>query len=132
MTLRHRLGALIYDWPRFLRHIGGDWTLIRNRDETITSDGRGVRCEWLYSSDLHIASVYPSAGRMLMRRAFRDWPVGGGQAIPPVRDRQDCLSSTINGLRRRRRGRRRGNARGQDYGSRKYRDRESHLDRRGC
>jgi hypothetical protein len=94
MTLRHRLGALIYDWPRFLRHIGGDWTLIRNRDETITSDGRGVRCEWLYSSDLHIAGVYPSTGRMLMRRAFRDWPVGGGEAIPPVPDRQDCLSST--------------------------------------
>jgi len=85
MTLRHRLGALVYDWPRFLRHIGGDWMLIRNRGDAITSDGRGVRCDWLYSSDLHIAKVYPVAGRMLMRRAFRDWP---------VRERQDCLSFT--------------------------------------
>lgn len=75
MSVRHKLGALAYDWPRFLRHIGGDWTLIRNRSETIVSDGRGARCDWVYGSDLHIAKVYPIAGRMLMRRAFRAWPV---------------------------------------------------------
>lgn len=75
MSVRQKLGALAYDWPRFLRHIGGDWTLMRNRDETIVSDGRGVRCEWEYASDLHIAKVWPLAGRMLMRRAFRDWPL---------------------------------------------------------
>jgi hypothetical protein len=75
MTLRHRLGALVYDWPRFLRHVGGNWIRIRNRDETLTVDERGARCEWLYTSDLHIANVYPLAGRMLMRRAFRDWPI---------------------------------------------------------
>lgn len=75
VSLRHRLGALVYDWPRFLRHIGGDWTLIRNRNEKIASDGRGVRCDWVYSSDLHIASVYPVAARLLMRRAFRQWPL---------------------------------------------------------
>jgi len=76
MSLRHRLGALVYDWPRFLRHIRGDWRLIRNRNETVTSDGRGVRCEWVYASDLHIANVYPAAGRALMRRAIADWPIG--------------------------------------------------------
>ncbi|MFP5247928.1 MAG: glycosyltransferase family 2 protein [Thermoanaerobaculia bacterium] len=75
MSLRQRLGALAYDWPRFLRHIGGDWTLLRNRNETITSDGRGVRCEWLYSSDLHIAKVYPFTAQWLMRRALKQWPI---------------------------------------------------------
>lgn len=75
MSLRHRLGALVYDWPRFLRHIGGDWTLIRNRNERISTDGRGVRCDWVYSSDLHLANVHPATARLLMRRAFRQWPL---------------------------------------------------------
>jgi hypothetical protein len=75
MTLRQRLGAIVYDWPRFLRHLGGHWTRIHNRNETLTVDERGARCEWLYTSDLHVARVYPLAGRLLMRRAFRDWPI---------------------------------------------------------
>jgi hypothetical protein len=75
MPLRHRLGALVYDWPRFLRYIGGDWTRIRNRRENITVDGRGVRCDWEFTSDLHIAKVYPAAGRWLLRRALEDWPI---------------------------------------------------------
>jgi hypothetical protein len=75
MSLRHRLGALIYDWPRFLRYIGGDWTLIRNRREAITVNGRGVRCHWEFTSDLHIAKVYPATGRWLLRRALEDWPI---------------------------------------------------------
>jgi len=75
MSLRHRLGALVYDWPRFLRHLRGDWTKIRNRHEAISVDGRGVRCDWVYASDLHLANVYPTAGRALMRRAFAEWPL---------------------------------------------------------
>ncbi|HVR39200.1 MAG TPA: glycosyltransferase, partial [Thermoanaerobaculia bacterium] len=68
-------GALVYDWPRFLRHINTSWTLIHNRDERITTDGRGVRCEWEFTSDLHIAKVFPSTSSWLMRRALRDWPI---------------------------------------------------------
>lgn len=76
MSIRHRLGALVHDWPQFIRHIGGDWTLLRNRNDVISSDGRGVRCEWVFTSDLHIARVHPmAAGRALMRRAFAQWPV---------------------------------------------------------
>lgn len=75
MTLRRRAGALLYDWPRFLRHIGGNWTRMRNRDETLSLDTRGARCEWLYSSELHLANVYPSASRWLMRRALAQWPI---------------------------------------------------------
>jgi GT2 family glycosyltransferase len=74
-SLRHRAGALLYDWPRFLRHIGGDWTRLRNRDERLTIDSRGARCEWEYTSELHIANVYPSTSRWLMRGALRDWPI---------------------------------------------------------
>lgn len=74
-SLRRRLGALAYDWPRFLRHIWGDWTLIRNRAEKITSNGKGVLCHWEYGSDLHIANVYAIAARWLMRRALATFPI---------------------------------------------------------
>jgi len=83
-TLRHRLGALAYDWPRFLRAMSGrgKWTAFRNRDERLSIDAAtgGARCEWLFSSDLHIANVFPSAGRALMRRAFDEWPIESAPA----------------------------------------------------
>jgi hypothetical protein len=72
MVLRQRVGALIYDWPRFLRV---PWLRMHNRRERVTHDARGVRCEWQYTSDLHIAKVFPSTGVRLMRRAFADWPI---------------------------------------------------------
>jgi hypothetical protein len=76
MSLRHRLGALVYDWPRFLRHgVAGNPTLVRNRAESIATDGRGVRCDWLYTSELHIANVYPTTSRVLMKRSLQQWPI---------------------------------------------------------
>lgn len=76
MSLRHRLGALAHDWPRFLRHgLTGDVNLMRNRAEAIVSDGRGVRCDWLYTSELHLANVYPGTSRTLLRRSLHAWPI---------------------------------------------------------
>src|ERR1043166_7664115 len=76
MSLRQLIGALIYDWPLY-RNVrrSGHWELMRNRNERITPDGRGVRCEWTFTSDLHIAKVFPSTGETLMRMAFAQWPV---------------------------------------------------------
>lgn len=82
MSLKVKLGALVYDWPRFLA--ARDWVRMRNRRERLSLDGRGARCEWEYTSDLHIATVFPSAGARLMRRAFRDWPVVLRDAPPPA------------------------------------------------
>ncbi|HKS25571.1 MAG TPA: hypothetical protein VJZ76_22470, partial [Thermoanaerobaculia bacterium] len=74
--MRQRIGALLYDWPPFALHIlRGDWVRIKNRAESIDSDERGVRCNWRFTSDLHIANVYPAAGRWLMRRALAQWPI---------------------------------------------------------
>jgi N-terminal domain of galactosyltransferase len=81
--LRQRIGALAYDWLPFERRIRGSWLEIRNRNETIATDGRGVRCEWRYQSDLHIANVFPSTSARLMRRAFAEWPIERRDAPPP-------------------------------------------------
>jgi hypothetical protein len=55
MTMRQRAGALVYDWPRFVLAMRGNWTRMRNRDEVVTMDARGARCEWSYTSDLHLS-----------------------------------------------------------------------------
>jgi hypothetical protein len=78
------MGALVYDWLPFAARMRGwgarsgrpePWLLIRNRDESIGIDERGVECHWRFTSDLHIANVFPSAGRRLMRRSLERWPI---------------------------------------------------------
>jgi hypothetical protein len=80
MSLRHRIGALLYDWPRFARAMRGgrgSWTRFRNRSERLSVDPAtgGARCEWRFTSDLHICNVYPSTGLRLMRRVLAEWPI---------------------------------------------------------
>ena len=80
-SLKQELGAIIYDLPRFLwsmrpsdRHAS---VFMRNRDEHLIRDatGIGAACDWLWTSDLHIARVFPTLGRLLMNRALSDWPI---------------------------------------------------------
>lgn len=90
MSLRQRLGALVYDWPKFeLRMRSGKWIRVHNRAERITTDGRGVRCEWQFTSDLHIAKVFPSMGHRLMDAALRDWPISLRDEAPVVAERPE-------------------------------------------
>lgn len=51
------------------------WLQIRNRNEAISLNERGVACDWRFTSDLHIAHVFPSTGRRLMRRSLARWPI---------------------------------------------------------
>jgi len=101
MSLRTRAGALIYDVPRFVRAMrGGRWIDMRNRSESVTSDGRGVRCHWEFTSDLHIAKVFPSTGARLMRAAFAQWPVVMRDAPPAFGDPQVTFVIGHRGLER--------------------------------
>ena len=65
MPLRQFLGALLYDGVRFERHVRGRWELIRNRNETIAPHDAGARCEWQFTSELHIANVFPSGAKAM-------------------------------------------------------------------
>src|SRR5258706_609549 len=41
MSLRRRVGALIYDWPRYRRALrSGRWELMHNRDERVFTECR--------------------------------------------------------------------------------------------
>jgi hypothetical protein len=76
-SIRRLAGALIYDAPRFERHVRGRWQLIRNRNERITVDesGRAVRCEWQWTSTVHYCDVFPDSSARLMGRVFDEWPI---------------------------------------------------------
>lgn len=85
-SFKQKVGACIYDLPRFLwttrpefsRPAGAaPWVFFRNRGERLIPalNGFGVQCDWQWTSDLHIAKVFPSLGRLLMNRALRDYPV---------------------------------------------------------
>ncbi|MEA2236543.1 MAG: hypothetical protein QOC81_1267 [Thermoanaerobaculia bacterium] len=93
VSLRHRIGSLVYDWIPFeMRMLGGGagngriepWLEIRNRRETISRNGRGVRCDWRFASDLHIANVFPATAARLMRRSLARWPMVMRDAPAPV------------------------------------------------
>ena len=76
-SLRQKIGAAVLDWPRFEIHLRRSWAHIRNRREMLLAspDGSGVACQWNWSSDLHVAKVFPSLGARLIRRAIQEWPI---------------------------------------------------------
>lgn len=84
--LKQKLGVVIYDLLPFqwgmrpalrVRSVESPWVRICNRNEQLiaNSDGQGVACDWQWTSDLHIAKVFPALGLRLMKRALADWPV---------------------------------------------------------
>lgn len=77
-SVKQHLGALLFDLPRFvwsMRPSTHGWTEMRNRGERLLSGEEGVSCDWQWTSDLHVARMYPALGRILMRRALRYWPI---------------------------------------------------------
>lgn len=85
-SLRQKAGAAVYDVPRTLWGLRATppgareqapWIFVRNRRERLrpAPDRRGVACDWRFTSDLHVAHVFPSLGRALLRRALQDWPL---------------------------------------------------------
>ena len=98
VTQKQKLGAIIYDLPRFIwsmrptrNNSGGarPWVLMRNREERLTLDPsrRGSLCDWEWTSDLHIAKVFPQLGTRLLKRALKDWPIQlEAEPLPSQRD----------------------------------------------
>lgn len=76
-TLKQIVGSGLLDVPRFEWRLHSSWLRICNRSERLTAsaDGRGVACDWQWTSDLHAPKVFPSLGVRLMARCMRDWPV---------------------------------------------------------
>lgn len=79
MLLRQKLGAIVFDLPRLLwamRPGTSRWIYFANRREVLLSTNDcGVACDWQWTSDLHLAKVFPQLGRRLMKRALLDWPI---------------------------------------------------------
>jgi hypothetical protein len=80
-TLRQKAGALAYDWIPFELRLRRHWSLVRNRRERLDVNRSGVQCLWLWTTDLHICSTFPSMGVRLMRAAFAEWPIAPGDGL---------------------------------------------------
>ncbi len=80
VNFRKLLGTLILDMPKYLLVL---WVAksrllsLANRKERLipAPDGRGYRCDWQWTSDLHAPKVFPFLGRRLMKLALVDHPI---------------------------------------------------------
>jgi hypothetical protein len=76
-TLRQKVGALVLDWPRFEWALRTSWVRVRNRRERLIApvDDLGFACGWQWTSDLHVAKVFPVLGARLLKAATAEWPI---------------------------------------------------------
>jgi hypothetical protein len=84
----------VYDVPRFAVSLLGDWKRMHNREEKITVGKEGVRCEWEFTSELHVGKVFPTTAEVLMVRALRDWPITFAER-PPLETESPAVSFVI-------------------------------------
>lgn len=77
---RNLLGVLLKDWRRYRNALTGRGTsylALCNRNEVLEAapDGKGYRCDWQWTSDLHAPKFMPGLGLRLMTRALDDHPI---------------------------------------------------------
>lgn len=79
------VGAILLDWPRYEWQLRSSWLRIRNRNERLLAspDGRGIACQWQWTSDLYAPKLFASLGTRLMARCMRDWPFKFSKAPDP-------------------------------------------------
>ena len=75
--LKQKLVSLVLDLPRYEWWLHWSWNRICNRNEQLIAAPaqKAVMCNWQWTSDLHIAKIFPMLGTRLMRRALADWPL---------------------------------------------------------
>ncbi len=75
--LRNLAGVLYFDWMRYrhaLRAVDAGYLALCNRGESLerSPDGKGFRCNWQWTSDLHAPKYLSGLGLCLMKRALAD------------------------------------------------------------
>jgi hypothetical protein len=83
--IRQLVGVVLKDFPRYgpaLWTDTSDYLAVRNRHEVLerAPNGRGYRCEWQWTSELHAATLIPAIGARLMTLSLRDHPVRFAEA----------------------------------------------------
>lgn len=78
--LRNLASVLIKDMRRYRRALtgpGASYLKLCNRNEhlQVSPDGKGYRCDWQWTSDLHAPKYVPALGLQLMKRALADHPI---------------------------------------------------------
>lgn len=84
-TLKQYLGALFIDCPIYISTLfkkrtpanESPWLWVRNRKEILKSStyGEGVKCDWMWTTDLYLPKLFPKIGKWLVSRALNDCPI---------------------------------------------------------
>jgi hypothetical protein len=78
--VRQLAGVLVKDVPRYagllMRSRTSDYLRLCNRAERLEAapDGKGYRCDWQWTSDLHAPQHMPFLGRWIVARALAEHP----------------------------------------------------------
>lgn len=97
--VRNLLGVICKDWLRYARALGdssASYLSLCNRNELLepAPDGKGHRCDWQWTSDLHAPKYLPGLGLQLMKRALAEHPIIRSQA-PAVTGRKPDITYLI-------------------------------------
>lgn len=84
-TLKQYLGALFIDCPIYISTLfkkrvpanEPSWLWVRNRKEILKSstNGEGVKCDWVWTTDLYLPKLFPIVGKWLVSRALNNYPI---------------------------------------------------------
>jgi hypothetical protein len=78
-SLKKRIGALLIDGPRYIYYLarahfgaGHEWLFVKNRNQQLelSNDPFGIKCRWLWTSDLYLPKVFPAVGQLLFSKAL--------------------------------------------------------------
>jgi len=108
LSLKKKIGAIIYDLPRFMwamrpswlfSHGIAPWLYVRNRNEQLATNNEktGIFCDWQWTSDLYLTNVFNFTARLLMKKALQDWPIV--KQHEPAKQRRNVEVSFIIGHR---------------------------------
>ena len=80
LYFRGLLGVILKEWIPYRRLLGesnSSYLRLCNRNERleVSPDGRGYRCDWRWTSDLHAPKYLPVLGLRLMKRALSAHPI---------------------------------------------------------
>ena len=100
MRFRTIIGALYYDWPRFVRALirRRGWVLMRNRADIISvaAGSKGVSCDWEGTRSLHLCNIFPLTSNWLLRRALIDCPLSMKSSPSLMSSLLTCFNSSFS------------------------------------
>mgnify|MGYP003336759632 CR=1 FL=1 len=85
--LKEYLGVIILDFPRYFKYLSSShlgWIHLCNRIDELQQHPTnvGVLCNWQWSRNLHAPQLFPFLGKILMKKALREFSIEFAKSPP--------------------------------------------------